>query len=115
VTRENTRLFRRKQTNRMTDEELPDRPTFAAELRGEMERAHGPLLGGPKLVAALGHANAASLRQARKRGRVAVPIFTLPKRRGFFALTRDVADWLAEARLAAGAPVQPLPRKEPIT
>jgi hypothetical protein len=89
----------------MTDEEQPDHSTFAAELQIELERAHGPLLGGHTLVAALGHANAASLRQARKRGYLAVPVFTLPKRRGFFALTRDVAAWLAEARLEASAPM----------
>lgn len=67
-------------------------------LREEMERMHGPLLGGSTLVAALGLTNAAALRQARRRGHVAVALFTLPKRRGYFALTRDVADWLAEAR-----------------
>lgn len=67
-------------------------------LRNELESRHGPLLGGPTLVAALGLASAAALRQARKRGHVAVAVFTLPKRRGVFALTRDVADWLAQAR-----------------
>ena len=74
------------------------------ELRLEMERLYGPLLGGSKLVAALGHGNAAALRQARKRGRVSVPLFTLPQRRGYFALTRDVAEWLAAARHAASPP-----------
>lgn len=64
------------------------------------------------MVAALGHASAASLRQARKRGQVTVPIFTLPKRRGFFALTRDVAEWLAEARLAASDSMTLPTRKE---
>lgn len=76
-------------------------------MRQEMEQLHGPLLGGMKLVAALGHANAASLRQARRRGRVPVPLFSLPQRRGFFALTRDIADWLTEARLTAAAPATP--------
>ena len=77
------------------------------QLRHELEQLHGPLLGGMKLVAALGHANAASLRQARRRGRVPVPLFSLPQRRGYFALTRDIADWLAEARLTAAAPLVP--------
>ena len=79
------------------------------QLRQEMEQVHGPLLGGTKLVAALGHANAASLRQARRRGRVPVPLFSLPQRRGFFALTRDIADWLAEARLTAASSSIPQP------
>jgi hypothetical protein len=88
---------------------------FAEQLRGELELLHGPLLGGPKLIAALGLASAAALRQARRRGSVAVPVFTLPKRRGFFALTRDVAAWLAAARLESIQPPEDDPRKEPST
>lgn len=85
----------------------PDLDALKSQLRQDLERIHGPLLGGPKLVAALGHSNLASLRQARRRGRVSVPLFTLPQRRGFFALTLDVANWLAEARLTAVAPTTP--------
>ena len=64
-----------------------------------MLRLHGHLLGGETLAAALGHKNAASFRQARRRGQVAIPLFTVPNRRGWFALTLDVADWLANLRL----------------
>lgn len=71
-------------------------------LRESMLRMHGPLLGGDALVAALGHKNHASLRQARRRGQVAVTLFTVPNRRGWFALTQEVADWLASMRLEAG-------------
>jgi hypothetical protein len=70
-----------------------------AVLLNELEQRHGPVLGGGDLAAALGHRSAASLRQARRRGQVAVSLFTLPKRRGHFALAREVADWLARARL----------------
>jgi len=69
------------------------------ELRESLLRMHGPLLGGEALVAALGHKNAASLRQARRRKQVAITLFTVPNRRGWFALTQDVADWLANLRL----------------
>lgn len=86
----------------MPQDQVTESADFAEELRRELERLHGPLFGGSLLISALGHTNAASLRQARKRGRVAVPLFTLPKQRGFFALTRDVAAWLAAARLGAG-------------
>ena len=95
----------------MPDEGTLQPADFAAKLRSELEQAHGPLLGGPKLIAALGHANVASLRQARKRGRLAVPIFRLPKQRGYFALTRDVADWLAAARLSAFPISEPQPKE----
>jgi hypothetical protein len=71
------------------------------ELRETLLRMHGPLLGGKALVAALGHKNAASLRQARRRRQVAITLFTVPNRRGWFALTQDVADWLASIRLQA--------------
>jgi hypothetical protein len=40
-------------------------------------------------------------------------LFTLPKRRGFFALTRDVAIWLAQARLAAPHSITQTQREEP--
>lgn len=69
------------------------------ELRESLLRLHGPLLGGEVLVAALGHKNAASLRQARRRKQVTITLFTVPNRRGWFALTQDVADWLAKLRL----------------
>lgn len=97
----------------MSAADLNDAEALREQLRREMEQLHGPLLGGTKLVAALGHANAASLRQARRRGCVPVPLFSLPQRRGFFALTRDIADWLAGARLTAAAPLitQPSPSK----
>lgn len=84
----------------MDDRELTLQ-TLAQDLQASLERQHGPLLGGADLCRCLGVASLAALRQARRRGRVAVPLFTLPKRRGYFALTREVADWLAAARLSA--------------
>ena len=79
----------------------PDSLTLLTqELRQALEERHGPLLSGQALASSLGHGSVAGLRQARHRGHVAVALFTVPKRRGYFALTRDVADWLARARLA---------------
>jgi len=96
-------------TNQLTRpmKSLPEAPTPPADLKAQLResllRLHGPLLGGAPLVAALGHRSAASLRQARRRGQVAVPLFTVQNRRGWFALTQDVADWLAEMRREATA------------
>ena len=73
------------------------------ELREALEAKHGPLLGGRALVTSMGHNTSAGLRQAQKRGQVPVVLFNLPNRRGYFALTSDVAAWLARARLT-GAP-----------
>jgi hypothetical protein len=79
-----------------------------AALLNELEQRHGPVLGGADLAAALGHRSAASLRQARRLGQVAVPLFTMPKRKGHFALALEVADWLARARLGmTGNPEEP--------
>jgi len=71
------------------------------ELRESLLRMHGPLIGGKALIAALGHKSSASLRQARRRGQVSITLFTVPNRRGWFALTQDVADWLADIRTNA--------------
>lgn len=73
-------------------------PDVRVELREALLRQYGPLLGGESLAVALGHKSAASLRQARRRGQVAVPLFTIPNRQGWFALTLDIADWLAAIR-----------------
>jgi hypothetical protein len=70
------------------------------ELARQIGSRHGPVLGGSALARALGHSSAAGLRQARRRGGVPVVLFALPGRRGVFALTTEVAVWLARARLA---------------
>lgn len=56
------------------------------------------MLGGAALYRALGFPTAAAMRQAVSRGRVPVPLFDIENRRGRFALTRDVALWLARCR-----------------
>lgn len=67
-----------------------------------LDQAHGPLLKGEGLANALGYKNLASLRQAKKRNQVGVALFELPNRKGLYALTAEVADWLAMCRLQAG-------------
>jgi len=74
------------------------------ELRREMDASRGPLLGGIALARALGLESLAALRQARRRGRITINLFSLPQRRGYFALTADVAEWLARARLGVSDP-----------
>ena len=85
---------------------LPEQTEALAHLRKELRetllRLHGPLLGGEPLAAALGHRSVASL---DRHGDVVimVPLFTVPNRRGWFALTLDVADWLSATRMGASA------------
>ena len=62
---------------------------------------YGPILGGKNLSNVLGFPSIAAFRQALWRKRIPVPVFSLPQRRGKFALSRDVAVWLAEQRQRA--------------
>lgn len=77
---------------------------LASELLASLLATHGPLLGGADLMRALGYRNAAAMRQARYRGQITLTLFTLPNRRGHYALTAEVAEWLAKARTHRAVP-----------
>lgn len=55
---------------------------------------YGATLGGQDLYAALGFKTYAAFHRSRQLGAIGVKLFTLPGRRGWFALTTDVAAWL---------------------
>ena len=57
---------------------------------------HGPLMTGPALWQALGFSSSAAFRKARSRGHIGLAVFSIPQRRGAYAMTRDVAHWLAD-------------------
>lgn len=59
----------------------------------------GPTLGGRDLYAALGFKTYSAFHRGKQRGEIGVHVFTLPGRRGWFALTTEVAIWL---RVQAG-------------
>lgn len=54
----------------------------------------GPTLGGQDLYTALGFKTYAAFHRSRQRGELGVHVFKLPCRRGWFALTDEVAKWL---------------------
>jgi hypothetical protein len=72
-------------------------------LRKEMETTlmerYGPLLGGENLSQALGFPSYDAFRQSDLRKQLVIPVFKIDHRRGRFALTRDVALWLATQRI----------------
>lgn len=68
---------------------------LANEMQRQLLERYGPLLSGAALHQALGFPSAAAMRQAAIRNQVGVRLFSIPNRRGKFALTRDVAQWLA--------------------
>jgi hypothetical protein len=76
-----------------------------SELEHQLLGQYGPLVGGAALHKVLGFPTASALRQAETRGQVGVPLFGIANRRGKFALTSEVATWLAECR-AQRPPVQ---------
>lgn len=94
--------------------------TLVQEIERGLSERYGPVLGGKALHQALGYPTAAAFRQAMLRGTVTVPIFEIPKRRGRFALARDVALWLVQCRanamahsMGSGAlPAQPPPTQK---
>lgn len=65
------------------------------ELEDSLVQRAGPLLTGDLLISSLGYASKDAFRKALQRGTLPVVVFEIPKRRGKFALTRDVAKWLA--------------------
>lgn len=74
-----------------------------AVLERELTVQHGPMMTGEPLRIALGYPSKESFRQAFVRKTIPIPIFTLERRRGKFALTKDVAAWLASQRARAVA------------
>ena len=81
--------------------------TLASKMRQELLAQYGPLLGGSALHQALGFSSAASMRQAALRDQVGVRLFSITNRRGKFALTIDVAQWLADCAQGAANAIAP--------
>lgn len=83
---------------------------LAQDIERELTERHGLVLDTRALCRVLGYPSAAALRQAWHRGTLQIPLFEIPRRRGRFALTREVARWLAQCRHGAfvaqkGAPM----------
>ncbi len=72
--------------------------SLAFEIESALMHRSGPLLTGDLLVSSLGYPSMMAFRKAVERNTVPVAVFTIPRRRGQYALSRDVALWLAEQR-----------------
>lgn len=62
--------------------------------RSELLALYGPLLGGEELMRAAGFRTANAFKLAIRRGRVGFDVFQITGRRGQFARTADVVEWL---------------------
>jgi hypothetical protein len=74
---------------------------LTAELEKDLTDRHGPMLPSRVLWKVLGYSSPAAWRQSISRRTVPIPIFQLEGRSGYFALSRDVARWMAEQRMKA--------------
>lgn len=87
-----------------TDHALTHQPTtdrLARELEEDLLRRYGTLLPGSALASELGYPSARAYQQAVTRRTVPVPVFQVARRRGTFALAKDVAEWVAQQRHGA--------------
>lgn len=71
---------------------------LTALLERELMQLHGPMMTGESLRIALGYPSKDAFRQAVARKSTPIPVFGIEKRRGKFALTKDVAAWIAVQR-----------------
>jgi hypothetical protein len=69
--------------------------TLEQRILDSMLARWGYVIGGVGLRQALGFPTQAALRQAILRGSVPVKLFSMNGRRGHFALTHEVSQWLA--------------------
>ncbi|MCG7568195.1 hypothetical protein MHM95_18140 [Pseudoalteromonas sp. CnMc7-15] len=72
---------------------------LAEELKDDLMQLYGPMIYGKALYMSLGYGSGDAFRQAVSRKSVPVPVFPIENRRGKFALTKDVALWIAKQRL----------------
>lgn len=74
-------------------------PSIEQQLAEALERdlfnRHGPVVGQEHLWQALGYSSVDAFRQAESRQTLPVQVFPMDRRRGKFALVKDVAAWLA--------------------
>jgi hypothetical protein len=68
------------------------------ELLRSLTEVYGPLIASRFLWKVLGFPSAAAYRQARVRNTIPVKEFDIESRKGKFALTVDVVDWLLRQR-----------------
>ncbi len=71
---------------------------LAQKLEQDLLERYGPILGSRELQLVMGYRSLDAFRQAVSRNVVPVPIFPIENRRGKFALTMEVARWLAKQR-----------------
>ncbi len=75
---------------------------LSGDLVNQLLSRFGPTIGGQDLYSALGFKTYAAFHRSQQRDELGVHVFKLPGRRGWFALTSDVATWLEKQSTAQG-------------
>lgn len=86
-----------------------DKNTIKQQLINDLTERHGELVGGKQLSKVLGFPSLSAMKRAIERETLSIPTFFVEGRKGKFALTTDIADWLAECRVNSGSPAQEIP------
>jgi hypothetical protein len=71
---------------------------LAEALEQDLLRKYGLLVTGEALIKELGYVSSSAFRQSLVRKTVPVPIFEIDNRRGKYALSKDIAGYLAKKR-----------------
>lgn len=74
----------------------------SSDLANQLLSRFGPTIGGQDLYLSLGFKTYAAFHRSQQQGALGVHVFKLPGRRGWFALTGDVARWLEKQSTAQG-------------
>lgn len=79
---------------------------FADALEQQLVERYGVVISNDDLRQVLGYPSMGAFRQAYKRRTIGIPVFPFPNRRGKYAMTKDIAEWLAEQRNLAASKLQ---------
>lgn len=79
---------------------MPPLDELTSELEAVLTERYGLMLPSRVLWKLLGYPSTDAWRKAIQRKTIPVPIFKIPERSGYFALSRDVAVWIAKARMS---------------
>ena len=83
---------------------MPLSEADAQALTKRLLSTHGELIGGLPLARCMGFRTARAFQVAAQRGHLPIETFALPGRRGRFARTFQVAQWLANCDVVPEAP-----------
>lgn len=82
----------------VTKSKQRDMEALRQRLEDVLFEKHGPMIGGKALYSTLGYTSASAFRQAVRRDTLPLAVFSIANRKGKFALTFDVAAWLAKQK-----------------